>query len=112
MALGGVDTGSIKPRLHARQAPRAGGIPLTPAVFETATKTGMIILAAAVLEVNSVRIRAERAATAVILHKDCAPVSPIIFCPITSASLVEKTILPRDNPPPNSRIVPQSILEA
>src|SRR5574337_1007033 len=49
MAFGGVETGSMNPKLAPRHAPRAGGNGLTLAACAMAITTGMIMLAEAVL---------------------------------------------------------------
>ncbi|GAI91766.1 unnamed protein product [marine sediment metagenome] len=55
IALGGVATGSMKAKLHPIELPRTGSKGLIDAACEIAIIIGIIILADAVLEVNSVR---------------------------------------------------------
>ncbi len=51
MALGGVETGNLNPKLPTRHAPRPGGRGLTPEVWAMAIITGIPILAEAVAAV-------------------------------------------------------------
>lgn len=68
MALGGVETGSMKPKLAPKVAPNAGGSGLTPAEWAMAIITGMTMLAEAVLEGASLIKIPKNMAKAVIPH--------------------------------------------
>jgi hypothetical protein len=50
MAFGGVEIGSMKPKLAPSAAPRAGGMGLSPALCATAMTTGTTMLAEAVFD--------------------------------------------------------------
>src|SRR3990172_4425168 len=112
MALGGVETGSIKPKLAPKVAPKAGGRGDTPADWAMAITTGTTILAEAVLEVVSLIKTAVMIAIRVIGQREDAPVREIIQKPSFSARPVENIRLPKVKPPPNNSMVPQSIRTA
>ena len=55
IAFGGVETGSMNPKLAPSAAPRAGGIGLAPVPWAIAITTGITMLADAVFEEASER---------------------------------------------------------
>ena len=73
MALGGVDTGSINPKLAPKHAPSAGGSGLTPADPARVITTGIIMFADATFEVISLSTIAIAIDSAVNPHRDCTP---------------------------------------
>ncbi len=88
MAFGGVETGNTKAKLAAMQTPKVGGTGETFADWAIAITTGTSMLAAAVLEANSVKIRVVPIGTAVKLHKAFSPIRATIPLPTASASPV------------------------
>src|SRR3990172_906917 len=112
IALGGVDTGSIKPKLAPRHPPKAGGIGETPAAWDTAIITGMTILAEAVFDIASLTSIPRTIDSAVTPHNPSTPATSVSLAPMTLATPVSNINFPRLNPPPKSMIVPQSIFTA
>src|SRR6185503_882988 len=112
MAFGGVETGSMKPIDAPRHAPSAGGRGSTPAAFDTAMATGTTIVAAAVFDVVSERTIATAVNNATRPNRLSAFNAPASPSPIQRARPVPNIKSPNANPPPNSRMVPQSMRTA
>src|ERR1044071_2880764 len=100
MALQGVETGSINPRLAPIVAPSAGSRGSAPCAFAMAMTTGTTMLADAVLEVAS------DTTTATTTDANSNPVppltgsSPVSPRPTASANPVWNDSTPSANPPP------------
>src|SRR3972149_11209596 len=112
IALGGVDTGSIKPKLAPRHPPKAGGIGETPAAWDTAIITGMTMLAEAVFDVASLTKIPRTIDNAVTPQSPSTPASSVNLAPMTLATPVSNINFPSLNPPPQSMRGPQSIFTA
>src|SRR6266540_6870046 len=101
MALGGVETGSMKPIDAPRHAPSAGGSGSTLAAFDTAMATGTTIVAAAVFEVVSERRIATAVNRATRPNRLLACKAPASPSPIQRARRVLNIRLRSARPPPN-----------
>ena len=102
MALQGVLTGIMKPRLAANVAARAGTSGSPPVATPKAIATGTTMFALAVLLVNSLVRTATPAARTTRTTGPAGPLGtkPWIDSPTAVASPVEKQRVPRAMPPP------------
>src|SRR5690606_422713 len=89
IAFGGVEIGNMNERLAPRHVPSAGGTGLRSAAEAMESTTGTSMLAAAVLDVNSLSTIATPVATAVTAQSESAPLALTTEVPSASASPVE-----------------------
>src|SRR5205085_18127 len=113
IALQGVETGSMKPRLAPNVAPSAGSSGSTPALCASAITTGTTMFADAVFDVVSDTSTATIVAT-INMPKllPCIGIKLVRPSPTDFASPVLNDNTPSANPPPYSRTTPQSIFTA
>ena len=109
MALGGVDTGSMKPNEAERATPTATGMGLKPAVTAAPMANGPIMLVAAVWEVSSESSSDITQNTATSSSSEgLPPMKLIIWSPIHPERPVAYIMPPIASPPPKSNSVPHS----
>ena len=109
MAFGGEDTGNTTATEAARPAETAGIIGSTPAACAIEITIGIAMLVAAVFDIVSVSTTVKSAAANVSVVISLVGTKLVIPSPTTRARPVDAVIIPSDKPPPNSKIVPQSI---
>ena len=102
MALQGVLTGIMKPRLDAKVAASAAMTGSVSVARANAITTGTTMFALAVLLVNSLVTTATTVATATSTVPLQSPtgIHPVIDWPMAAASPVEKQSSPKAIPPP------------
>ena len=110
MALGGVDTGSMKASDVQRAIATQTGMGLKPSETAVAIAIGPMRVATAVLDVSSESSSAVTAKRVMKRISDgCPPRAPVRVSPIHCDKPVLKTMPPIARPPPKSSNVPHSM---
>ena len=112
MALGGVETGSTTATEADRPAATAGTTGSTPAAIAMETMIGMAILVAAVFDIALDSTTVNSAPAKVSGTTASVGNRPVMPSPTASARPVDDDSAPSESPPPNKRMVPQSICAA